>query len=455
MLQALLILYASTAFINIALMSFLHFKHDRHGYYLKAVLIWTGLFTGFFMDGVVSEKLGLPNDLFGIIFLSMTTFGFVVLSKDIYSLKLFNIRPYILFLAACWVCGVIAHFALNLSFVVSSSFVILGITAPTFSLLNKIRKKRIPLNIIDKLFLALIAAESIHLLDYPFIRQEEWAPIPGFSLGMLFILICSILTPIVINQKINSDLNFNLLKAKENAEVANKAKSLFLANISHELRTPMHGVLSFANICRAKLKTATPEELDDYLLEIHDSGSRLMNLLNDLLDLAKLEAGKMTYDIKENDIQDLLQSVCLSLSALSKSRQIQLKSECQEDLSAAFDSARITQVFNNLISNAIKFSKENTIVNVSARRFGDYIQFCVENQGVGIDPSELESIFDKFTQSSKTRTKTGGTGLGLSICREIVLAHQGSIWAESDPNGMTRFFFEIPADLSTENLTAA
>lgn len=455
MLQGLLTLYAFMALTNIFLMMFLHFHHNRRGYYLKALLVWTGLFVGFFMDGVVSTHFGLPHDIYGIVFLSLTTFGLASLSNDIYDLKL-SVRPYLFFLGACWVCALIAHYVFDAPLMVSSSFICTGITLPTFGLIKAIRKTgRNSLNVLDKLFLGLVILESIHLLDYPFVRDMELALIPGFSLGMFLIFCCSIIMPIVINQKIHSNLSLDLVNAKERAEVANKAKSVFLANISHELRTPMHGILSFASIAMKKENAAPVEDLKGYFAEIYDSGCRLMNLLNDLLDLAKLESGKMTYDMQEDDVLNPIYIVQSEFSSMAKARGNELRVECQKKLIAQFDRDRITQVLRNLVSNAIKFSDLGSPIKISAYYVDLNLHVCVEDQGILIRTEELESIFDKFAQSSNTRKKSGGTGLGLAICREIILAHGGRIWAESSESGLTRVHFEIPTLLNKSGEQAA
>jgi two-component system sensor histidine kinase/response regulator len=229
------------------------------------------------------------------------------------------------------------------------------------------------------------------------------------------------------------------------AEKANQSKSVFLANMSHELRTPMHGILSFARFGQQKIDTATKEKLKSYFDEIHESGGRLMSLLNDLLDLSKLEAGKVAYQLQENDLREAVNVVCLEMVGFAEEKGLKIDMAVNEaNTSGIFDRERIMQVLRNLLSNALKFSTKGTTVGITLDRTSETISCRVTNYGVGIPKEELEAVFDKFVQSSKTKTGAGGTGLGLAICKEIVEQHSGKIWAESDSDGQTRFSVELP-----------
>lgn len=253
-----------------------------------------------------------------------------------------------------------------------------------------------------------------------------------------------------------------LLAAKNAAEAANRSKSEFLANMSHELRTPMHAILSFSRL--GLKRTADSGEGSDKLKQffgrIDQSGERLLALLNDLLDLSKMDAGAMHYDFEHADLRATTQGVLHEIDPLSRERGVQLEfSADMVDHRAWFDPTRIGQVVRNLVWNAVKFTPPGRRVRVrleatdlpAGRRQGDAgtlvgWRLTVTDEGVGIPESELDAIFEKFVQSSKTKSGAGGTGLGLAICREIVTAHGGRIWARNNSAGGADLVVELPRE---------
>jgi signal transduction histidine kinase len=225
----------------------------------------------------------------------------------------------------------------------------------------------------------------------------------------------------------------------------------------------MHAIQSFTKLSLKRFKTLpldkkSTDKLLKFLNNIELSSQRLLSLLNDLLDLSKLESGKADLDFKNNDLFTLSQQIEAEYSATILEKNINFILNKPSISSLAYcDKNKILQVLSNLIANAVKFTPEHKTITVTienteiilGRRVTDTnktlgILYSISDQGVGIPNEELVSIFDKFIQSSKTKSGAGGTGLGLAISHEIILAHKGKIWAEHNPEGGAIFKVFLP-----------
>lgn len=233
-------------------------------------------------------------------------------------------------------------------------------------------------------------------------------------------------------------------EGRQQAEAANSAKSEFLANISHELRTPLHGILSMARFGVDKHGTAPPDRILKYFTRIVESGDTLLLLVDDLLDLAKLDR-RAPLNLRRVEFAPLVESIVDEFASIVVERRIALT--LHRDGGGGpirVDADKIRQVIRNVLANAVKFSDDGASIELVVSVSDDQAFIEVRDHGPGIPEAELETVFDRFAQSSRTKTGAGGTGLGLAICREIVGAHNGRIWAENHPEGGSIFRIEVP-----------
>jgi signal transduction histidine kinase len=226
---------------------------------------------------------------------------------------------------------------------------------------------------------------------------------------------------------------------------ASQAKSEFLANMSHELRTPMNAILGFTEMILDDIYGDVPPEVRGPIQDVRTCGQQLLRLINDVLDLSKIEAGRMELSLTDYSVQEVVETARTSLRSLADEKGLEFTANVQLDIPLAYgDGKRITQCLTNLVGNALKFTKLGG-VEIGARLEGDMVVYSVADTGIGIPSDQLDHIFGEFRQvDSSISREFGGTGLGLSITKTFVELHGGRIWVESEPGRGSTFRFAIP-----------
>jgi signal transduction histidine kinase len=240
---------------------------------------------------------------------------------------------------------------------------------------------------------------------------------------------------------------FNEIQEKSRQlEVANRHKSEFLANMSHELRTPLNAIIGFSEVLLERLFGDLNEKQADYLNDIHSSGKHLLSLINDILDLSKIEAGRMELEVSTFEVAPALSNAITLVRERAQRHAILLGHQVDAKLvEIVADERKFKQILVNLLSNAVKFTPDGGRVDVIARRENGSAVIEVRDTGIGIAPVDQATVFEEFRQVGGDYTrKHEGTGLGLTLTRKFVELHGGRIWLESEPGKGSTFTFTIP-----------
>ena len=240
---------------------------------------------------------------------------------------------------------------------------------------------------------------------------------------------------------------FNEIREKSaQLEAASRHKSEFLANMSHELRTPLNAIIGFSDVLEQRLFGELNARQADYPRDIASSGRHLLELVNEILDLSKVEAGRMELEPSEFALAETIRAALAFVRERAAGHRVELETVLPEDLGTVVaDERKIRQVLLNLLSNAVKFTSDGGRVAVHAVRMVGEIQVSVQDTGIGIAPEDRPRVFEEFRQVGKTSDRSReGTGLGLTLAKKFVELHGGEIWVESEVGKGTTFRFAIP-----------
>src|SRR6516165_7701161 len=219
----------------------------------------------------------------------------------------------------------------------------------------------------------------------------------------------------------------------------------FLANMSHELRTPLNAIIGFSEVLSERMFGELNEKQEEYSKDIHASGQHLLSLINDILDLSKIEAGRMELELTDFDLPTVIENALMLVRERAGRRSIALHTNIDSRLGPIqADERKVRQVVLNLLSNAIKFTPEGGRIDVGAVPKDGFVEVSVSDTGIGIAPEDQEKVFEEFRQIGTAAKKIEGTGLGLTLCRKFVELHGGKIWVRSQVSEGSTFTFTIP-----------
>lgn len=331
-------------------------------------------------------------------------------------------------------------------------YVVIGLKAVSFGLLFRERDDQATAYYLQAAFIFGIFAEIAFTLyssaydTYNLIGHIYKIGAFAFILRGLFV---SSIVRLYETNRILSEQKRLLAEVNTRLAEADRLKNEFLANTNHELRTPLTAILAFAELLLDKDTGPLNETQRDYVNEIYDSGQQLLNDINNLLDLSKIEAGKMELQLEPVNVHATAERVARKFAPLLKQKDQQLKCNISDIPTVWIDDQKIKKILYNLVSNAHKFTPDGGKINLEINYHPNQkeLHFVIEDNGAGIRPEDTAVIFEKFRRVHKS---AHGTGLGLTLVKHLVELHRGRIWVESGPGRGSRFYFTVKAEMDPE-----
>src|SRR5256885_1513965 len=307
------------------------------------------------------------------------------------------------------------------------------------------RRKRIAITV--ALVIAVYAG-LVYYLSTTKLHINITSKTVGLVVVMVFVIVFLVLPvySVIVTHEIRKRRRIEraLIHAKEEAERASRFKDRFLSTMSHELRTPLNAVLGFSDLLADKRYGDLNERQQRYVSHINSGGRHLLKLIGDILDLSKIEAGRMEMSCEDLSVATVFGEVVSALRPLTEKKSQTLSPSAEPDLRVHADATRLRQVLMNLVGNAIKFTPEGGRIELAARKIGGTVQVQVRDNGPGIPKEEQKRIFDAFYRLRKSGEAAEGTGLGLAITESLVKLQGGTLGLESEPGQGSCFFFSLP-----------
>jgi PAS domain S-box-containing protein len=298
-----------------------------------------------------------------------------------------------------------------------------------------------------------LSAQSYHLGERRYRRKDGSFVDVEVSANKIYYGQRTVLSAVVRDITERKEVERELYQAKVTAELANKSKSQFLANMSHELRTPLNAIIGYSEILQEEAEELEPEELNADLGKIESAGRHLLGLINDILDLSKIEAGKMELYLELFQVPVILQEIIFTVQPLVEKNGNQLQMDCESEVGEMYaDVTKVRQILFNLLGNACKFTNQGTIFLRVFQDAGDMIIFEVRDTGIGMTPEQMHKLFQPFTQADPSTTrKYGGTGLGLTLAKQFCQMMGGDITVNSEHGKGSIFTIHLPLRVNLSN----